>query len=183
MKRIIGIAISLLAVGFLNGCMSCKDGKTHTLFTGLQIERSIEAAESRGMIRADAYGGASKWLSGQEAVAYKAARLAAIDNNEIVPTVAPNIGITAEQLRNETYPWWLRATAFLGDTLTWGALASGAVVGGQKIAEAVDGGESDDHSTKRTSTINVNLNTSNENTVNIQAGEAGDSQSGAAEGG
>ena len=128
----------LLVMIFCGGCMSARDGRTHTLFTGLQYERALQAAEDRGAVRVASQAGGVRWIDGEAAEVYRARRARAYKDGSALPVVEPLAGRNADEIRDETYPAWLRAVAWLGDGLTWAGIGAGATYGGARLLEEAD---------------------------------------------
>lgn len=140
MKRLLLVVI----MAAMTGCMYCRDGKMHTLVTGIQIERAIESAECQGMVRALTTDGGFRWLNSQEALAYKMELSDAAYLGQPFPMVNSKAGLASKDLRAQKYAWYARMTAWLADAATLSAVTYGAAEAANSFSN--NGNSGDDNS-------------------------------------
>lgn len=165
LPALIMLLVAVLLMLSATGCMSARDGRTHTLFTGLQYDNALAQAESRGAVRVMTQAGAVRWIGGEQAETYRARRAKAYKDGSELPVVDAFAGQTADEIRTETYSPWKRFLAWLGDCLTWSGITSGAIYGGARLVDAMDGGDGSD----RQDSTRVDI-TGDGNSVQIQGG-------------
>lgn len=155
------VCAAVLALLSATGCM-CADGLRRMPCAALQTDRAIARAEAAGACAAYTQSGQVRYLRGADAEDYRALRTRALEDGTATPPLDFGQGVTADQLRREMYPWWMRLIAGAGDV----GVVAGVTYGGARLVDAAsgDGGGEASYRDQRSNSATISGN--NNNVVN-----------------